>query len=84
MQSATETIAVNQYQLGLFIPIETLIHVGTVGGEIQYQTQLTLFGSPNTLAMEFKADDRFDVLIGMDMLAACNLFIAHGEFFLSY
>lgn len=84
MASATHNVAVNQYQVGLFIPIKRLIQVPTAEGKVNYETHLSLFGSPKTVVMEFKTNDQFDVLIGMDMLAGCTFFVAHGEFYLSY
>lgn len=69
--SAAGHVSVNQYLVGLVIPIERL-------------NQLSVLGSPATLVTEFQANTHFDVLIGMDMLAECTLFVARGEFFLSY
>ncbi|MGI9257048.1 MAG: retroviral-like aspartic protease family protein [Salinispira sp.] len=75
MKSATAVVEVNQYQVGIFIPITKQTLVGLE----QFK-----FGSPNTIVMEFQSSDKFDVIIGMDMLAECNLFLAHGEFVLSF
>ncbi len=84
MKSTTGTSAVNQYQLGIFIPIEKQTPVGIIDGKINIQREIALLGSSSTVVMEFKAPDNFDVIIGMDMLSDCNLFVAHGEFFLSF
>ena len=75
MKSATESVEVNEYVLGLHIPIERMTPAGP---------ELALFGSPHSLVIEFNASDTFDVIIGMDMLIHCNIFIGHGEFSLSF
>ena len=84
MQGATTTAPANRYVVGLFIPIEKATPVSVKEGKVNYQTQLSLFGSSKTLVTEFNAPDNFDVIIGMDMLSECILFVGHSEFSLSF
>ena len=69
--SATQQTEVNQYHVNLHIPI-------TSGIEISILTKLELE------VTEISQPKDYDVLLGMDLLERCSLFISGGQFTFCY
>ena len=83
MQSASAIEEVNLYRIDISIPITQRKLVGVKDGKVIYENRITVNQWESKTVMELKSYDRFDVLLGMDILSECNLIIAHGEFVLA-
>lgn len=75
MNSASDLAEVNEYRIHLTIPTK----------DSEYPTEIKTEHWINRSVMELlNPSGGYDILLGMDILERCNLFIARGDFFLSY
>ena len=83
MQSASHVLGTLTYDIMLFIPITNVSQSIKAGSKIsKHKTSLKKYLCQS--AIEMKATDNHEMLLGMDVLQDCSFFLAHGGFYLSY
>lgn len=84
LTSATQQqVNVNVYDVALHIVIEKIVPVAPKGGMNKQRSQFSVLSS-RLQVTEFAQPANFDVLLGMDVLSECVLFISGGQFTLCY
>lgn len=74
--TASQQVAVNVYNIDLHILIEKVVHVVPKGGKIaKPHSQFSVLSS-RLQVTEFPQATNFDVILGMDVLSECSLFIS--------
>ena len=82
IRSATDTKEVNQYRVTTHIPIsKTTLSKGRITQAAQTRS---VFSHTHSVIEIPNSDSGFDVILGMDVILHCDLFISHGEFVLAY
>lgn len=81
VMSATETVDANLYHIDLHIPV-VMPSIKDAGdrGHVQY----SVFSRTKLEVAEITPSNTFDVLLGMDILAQCSLFVSGGQFTFCY
>ena len=78
--SATEKTAANLYHVDFHIPITKILDMTRVGNKIKGRQQVSLHSFMGLEVGEFaqppSENIRYDVLLGMDVLMQCSLFIS--------
>ena len=75
--ASQESVRVNNYRINLYIPI--------IKKTINNKTNINLFvRNTSVSALPSQHSHKHKILLGMDILAQCNFFMAHGEFIFSY
>lgn len=84
--SATQSVAVNSYDIDIHIPIERVLSSMSSDGIAQKRSQISVLSSINLQVTELMQQSGFDVLLGMDVLLECSLFISgnHGDPFITF
>jgi len=83
MQSASTETYVNQYRVDMFLPITERIPHATEHDNVDVAENVSVkyWASHTVIGLD---NDKFECLLGMDMLQTCNVILAHREFILCY
>lgn len=82
--SATEATSLNLYHVDIHIPITKSRGMLRAEGPAKHHTQTNILSGRGLEVTEIAQPKNFDVLLGMDVLAECSLFISAGRFTFCY
>ncbi len=84
IQTAGNPVEVNLYHVNISIPVEIRRPASEKDGQVIFEVdRVERHWFSQTVIEIVNSFQEFDVLLGMDIISQCNLFIGHGEFVLA-